>query len=163
MSIVIEDIGEVAYGGLVTLTEWWDTKRIAAGKIQKKELLKQAHFYTYIVIGLGATIVSAMHLWKGKDSWMEHISHGFMYDLPRQAFNAVQALKTPPGLSTTGADSSAVRQARAILEQKAREAAHMRANADQYLNSGNPQPLDSGIQTPIVQPQTLFSSRGGLG
>jgi hypothetical protein len=147
LAIKVSDLGELGYGGLVTLTEWYDTKRITAGTIEKKEILKKFSFYTYVVIGLGATVISFMNGLsekKGKrgiaPEWMEHISHGFIYDLPRQAFNAVSALKTPPGMSTTGADSAAVKQARAILEQKSREAAHMRANRkvgdEVYVESG---------------------------
>jgi len=157
MSLKMEDIGELAYGGLVTFTEWWDTKRVNAGTITKKQLLKQAHFYTYLVIGVAATVVSAFHLWRSKESWMEHVSHGFIYDAPRQVFNAVQALKTPPGASTTG-DSAAVREARAILARRAAQ-----TKRDQYVNDTNPQPMEMGASAPIVQPQSLFSGRGELG
>ena len=34
--IRIEDIGEIAYGGTVTLAEWWDNKRIAEAKSQTR-------------------------------------------------------------------------------------------------------------------------------
>jgi inosine/xanthosine triphosphate pyrophosphatase family protein len=118
----MQDIGELAYGGLVTLTEWWDTSRVTKGTLTKKQILKKASFYTYLVIGLGATLVSAFGWWRGKEKWMEHISHGFIYDLPRQIYNNVQDLRTPPGPSTTGAESEAVRQAREILAHRTSEA-----------------------------------------
>lgn len=130
MAIVMEDVGELAYGGLVTLTEWWDTKRITEAKITKKDILKKASFYTYLVIGLAATLASAMNWWRGKERWMEHISHGFIYDLPRQIFNNVQDLRTPPGASTTGAESEALRQAREILAAKSRDAAQTRGRTN---------------------------------
>ena len=168
MAIKVSDLGELGYGGLVTLTEWYDSSRIAKGTLEKKEILKKFSFYTYVVIGLGATVISFMNGLsekKGKrgiaPEWMEHISHGFIYDLPRQIFNNVQALKTPPGMSTTGADSNAVRQARAILEAKTREAAHARAN-DLYSPRNNPQPIEVGPSVPIVAPQSIFSGRGDL-
>jgi hypothetical protein len=162
MSIVIQDTGELVYGGLVTLTEWWDTKRVNEGSITKKQLLKQAHFYTYVVIGVAATVVSAFHLWSSKESWMEHVSHGFIYDLPRQIFNGVQSLRTPPGASTTG-DSQAVREARAILARKTQEAARARVNQDLYVAHNNPQPMEMGATETIVQPQSLYGGRGELG
>jgi hypothetical protein len=124
-------------------------------------LLKHAHFYTYLVLGLGATIVSAFHLWRSKESWMEHVSHGFIYDFPRQVFNAVQSLKTPPGASTTG-DSQAVREARAILAKKTQEA-RSKINQDLYAARNNPQPMEMGSGETIVQPQALFGGRGDLG
>jgi len=160
MSLKMEDIGELAYGGLVTFTEWWDTKRVNAGTITKKQLLKQAHFYTYLVIGVAATVVSAFHLWRSKESWMEHVSHGFIYDAPRQVFNAVQSLRTPPGASTTG-DSQAVREARAILAARQRGAANTKQ--DLYLSRNNPQPMEMGAAESTVQPQTLYGGRGELG
>ena len=51
-----------------------------------------------------------------------------------------------------------------VLEQKAREAIRARTVAlDVYNPNSNPQPIDMGMSTPIVQPQSLFSSRGDLG
>ena len=131
MPIVMEDIGELAYGGLVTLTEWWDTDRIAKATLVKKDILKKASFYTYLVIGLGATLCSAFNWWTRQARWMEHVSHGFIYDLPRQIYNNVQSLRTPPGPSTTG-ESAAVREARQILASRAAESA--RANARSKAN-----------------------------
>jgi len=166
LALKIYDLGELGYGGLVTLTEWYDTKRIKAGTLEKKEILKKFSFYTYVVIGLGATVISFMNGLSEKKGrrgiapgWMEHISHGFIYDLPRQIFNNVEALLTPPGMSTTGADSNAVKQARAILEQKTRAAAHARAG-DLYVPRNNPQPIEVGPSSTIVQPQSIYSARG---
>ena len=165
MAIKVQDLGELGFGAAVMLTEWYDTKRIEKGSLEKKEILKKFSFYTYVVVGLGATVISFMNGLsekKGKRGiapvWMEHISHGFIYDLPRQIFNNVEALLTPPGMSTTGADSNAVKQARAILEQKTREAAHARAN-DLYVPRNNPQPIEVGPSSPTVQPQTIFNAR----
>ena len=50
--IRIQDFGEVAYGGAVTLTSWWDNKRIEEGKIGTKDVFKKASFYTYLGVGL---------------------------------------------------------------------------------------------------------------
>jgi hypothetical protein len=51
-----------------------------------------------------------------------------------------------------------------LIEQKAREAIRARTVAlDLYNPVNNPQPIDMGMSTPIVQPQALFSSRGDLG
>ncbi len=143
MAIVMEDFGELAYGGLVTLTEWYDTKRVADATIAKKDILKKFSFYTYLVIGLGATLMGIFHTWKGQDKWMEHISHGFIYDLPRQSFNMVQALRTPPGASTTGADSAAVRQAREIL---ARKSAQINAAKNAGRGVGDEVYVESGLR-----------------
>lgn len=112
--IRMQDFGEVAYGGVVTLTEWWDNKRIDEGKIAKKDILKKASFYTYLGVGLTATLCSAFGWWKRQELWMEHVSHGFLYDMPRFILSIVQSM----GASSRGTRSDAVRQAQEILRQR---------------------------------------------
>jgi len=85
----MQDFGEIAYGGAVTLTEWWDDRRIADGKIGQTDLWKKASFYTYLGIGLPATLMSAFGWWRQMEKWTEHISHGFLYDMPRFIYNVV--------------------------------------------------------------------------
>jgi len=115
MSIRMQDFGEIAYGGAVTLTEWWDDRRIADGKIAKKDLWKKASFYTYLGIGLPATLISAMGWWRQMGLWAEHVSHGFLYDMPRFIYNVVQAMGTESRGRTS---SDAIRQAQEILNRR---------------------------------------------
>lgn len=112
--IRMEDFGEIAYGGVVTLTEWWDNQRITEGKIAKKDILKKASFYTYLGVGLTATLSSAFGWWRTQEKWMEHISHGFLYDMPRFILNVVQSM----GTASRSVQSDAVRQAQEILRQR---------------------------------------------
>ncbi len=118
-------VADAAYGGAVTYAEWWERKRITEGKITKKDLLKQVGFYTYLVIGLAATLNSIFG-WVGRGRWGEKISedlsHGFFYDLPRFSYNTMQNLKSA---SRGAGESAAVMQARAILaaRQQAEQAA----------------------------------------
>ena len=112
--IKIEDFGEIAYGGAVTLAEWYDNKRIAGGKITSKDIFKKASFYTYLGVGLAATLISTFGWMKRWESWSEHVSHGFLYDLPRFAYN----LSTSMGTESRGrAGSTAIEEAQRILHQ----------------------------------------------
>lgn len=113
--IRMQDIGEIAFGGAVTFTEWWDNKRITEGKIAKKDILKKAGFYTYVLVGLPATVMSAFGWWRRGETWMEHVSHGFLYDMPRFILNIVQSM----GTASRGTSSEAVRQAQEVLRQRA--------------------------------------------
>jgi len=122
--IRIEDTGEVAYGGLVTWTTWWDNKRIADGKIGSKDILKKASFYTYLAVGLGATVISAFGWMRRYDTWMEGISHGFFYDLPRFAYDLYKTQS-----AASGSNSAAVREAQRIVQQK---------QAQRQLGAGTP-------------------------
>ena len=112
--IRMQDFGEIAYGGAVTLTEWFDNKRIEDGKIAKKDIFKKASFYTYLGVGLPSTLMSAFGWWRPMEKWTEHISHGFLYDMPRFILNVVQSM----GAGSKGTRSDAVRQAQEILHQR---------------------------------------------
>lgn len=112
--IRIEDFGEIAYGGVVTLTEWWDNKRIDQGKIGKGDVFKKASFYTYLGVGLTATLMSVFGWMRRYERWQEHVSHGFLYDLPRFAYSLTKAL----GAGKKGSESSAVDQAQKILRER---------------------------------------------
>jgi len=113
--IRMQDFGEIAYGGAVTVTEWWDDKRIEDGKIANKDIFKKASFWTYLGIGLPTTLMSAMGWWRRQEVWLEHISHGFLYDMPRFIYNVVQAMGTE---SRRRSGSDAIRQAQDILARK---------------------------------------------
>jgi len=113
------DLSEIAYGGAVTVTEWWDNKRITDGTITKKELLKKFGFWTYWVVGLGATLCSAFGWWSRQEALMEHLSHGFLYDAPRNVYNAFQSLKE----ETTAGGGGAVQAAKEIIRQRQAELA----------------------------------------
>ena len=113
--IRIEDFGEIVYGGAVTLSEWWDNKRIDEGKITNKDIFKKASFYTYLGIGLAATLISVFGWMKRYERWAEHASHGFFYDLPRFAYNLSTAMGTA---GSSRASSAAVREAQRIIGER---------------------------------------------
>ena len=115
--IKIQDIGEVVYGGAVLTASWWDNKRITAGTLADKELFKKASFYTYLGIGLPSAVISAFGWWKGGEAWLEHISHGFYYDLPRFIFSIVKSLGTT-GRNRAGSD--AVAEANRVIAEARR-------------------------------------------
>lgn len=110
----LEDIGELAYGGLVTGMTQWDKRRIEDGRIEARELLKKASFYSYLVPGLictGATAFGWLRRW---DAWNERIAHGFIYGFPGFVMELVNAF----GGGGVGA-SVAVREAERVLARKA--------------------------------------------
>ena len=115
--IRIEDFGALAYGGAVTTSEWWDNKRIEEGKIGTKDVFKKASFYTYLGVGLVATLMSVFGWMRQWERWAEKISTGFLYDLPRFAYNMSQSLSAGAGKSS---GSNAVLEAQKIVEQRAR-------------------------------------------
>ncbi len=114
--IRIEDFGEVAYGGAVTLTEWWDNKRIEEGKISTKDVFLKASFYTYLGVGLVATLMSVFGWMRRYEVWTEKVSTGFLYDLPRFVFNLSKSLSAAGKSKASG--SAAVREAQRILQQR---------------------------------------------
>lgn len=113
--IKMQDIGELGYGGLVTLSEWYDDKRIEEGKITKKDILKKISTYAYVLPGGLCTLTSAFGWIRALKPWDEHISHGFIYDFPRFLKNIVGAMKAEAG---KGSSSAAVREAQRILERR---------------------------------------------
>jgi len=114
--IRIQDFGEVAYGGAVTLTSWWDNKRIEEGKIGTKDVFKKASFYTYLGVGLVATLMSVFGWMRRYEVWTEKISTGFLYDLPRFAYDMSKTLSSAGRARTS--ESAAVREAQRILHQR---------------------------------------------
>lgn len=114
--IRVEDFGEVAYGGAVTFAEWWDNKRITDGKIGSKDVLKKASFYTYLGVGLTATLMSVFGWLPRYNRWAEHVSHGFLYDVPRFAFNLSKSLSS--GGRGGGSKSAAVQEAQRIINER---------------------------------------------
>jgi len=113
----IQDTGELLYGGLVTLTEWWDRKRIKEAKLKNTEILKKAGFYSYAVIGVVATLMSAFGWMRRYNSWEEHISHGFTYDLPRFGLNLFNSLSKNP----TYGNMNAIEEANRIREARQKQ------------------------------------------
>lgn len=115
MAMRMQDIGELAYGGLVEATAWWDRKRVDEGTITEKEMLKKFSTWAYVVPGGLATIFSAFGVWRGMELWNEHLSHGFIYGFPGFIVKIVDAVREG------GASSSAVQEAQRILREKSAE------------------------------------------
>jgi len=94
MSLKVQDLGELAYGGLVTGLAKLDEKRINAGTLTKKDFLKKASFYGYVVPGVVATAATAMNWMPKQSEWTERIAHGFIYGFPGFIMDVVDSMKT---------------------------------------------------------------------
>jgi hypothetical protein len=94
MSLKVQDLGELAYGGLVTGLSKWDEKRITDGKLVKKDILKKASFYGYVIPGVVATAATAMNWMPKQSEWTERIAHGFIYGFPGFAMDLIDSMKT---------------------------------------------------------------------
>lgn len=116
MAIRVEDIGELAYGGLVTATKWWDGQRMADGRLGDSEIMKRASTYAYLLPGAGATLMSAFGVMRRQERWWEHISHGFIYGFPQWVTEVVMAMQ-----GTSGSRGAAVREAQRILNSSQRQ------------------------------------------
>lgn len=116
MTLRIEDMGEAAYGGLVQAGKWLDDRRIEEGKITEKELLKQWETYAYLLPGGFATVASAFGFMPRQGVWLEHVSHGFIYDFPRFMLKAVNSMRN----SGTSTKAAAVREAQRIVQERSR-------------------------------------------
>ena len=114
--IKVEDLGEVVYGGAVTVSEWWDSKRIEEGKLASKDVLKKTSFYTYLGVGLIATLMSVMGWMPRYRVWAEKVSTGFFYDIPRFAYNMSKTLSAEGG---SRGGSTAVKQAQRVMKERA--------------------------------------------
>jgi hypothetical protein len=109
----IQDTGSLVYGGLVTGTQWWDEKRISEGKLAAADTWKKFSTWTYLGIGLIATLMSAFGWMRRYESWAENVSHGFFFYLP---IFAREVIGTMEGTSTGG--TRAVAEATRILSAR---------------------------------------------
>lgn len=107
-----EDIGEIAYGGIVTATQWWDEKRITAGTLVAGHMWKKYSTYAYLGIGVIALGMSAFGWMRRYGTWAEHVSHGFLYALPGFAKDVITSMTAP---AAAGSSAGAIAQANQIL------------------------------------------------
>ncbi|MDD4986975.1 MAG: hypothetical protein PHQ43_14600 [Dehalococcoidales bacterium] len=112
MAIKVEDLGELAYGGLVTGARYMDDKRMTEGKLADDEFFKKYQTYAYLVPGGVATIMSAFGVWRRYSPWIENISHGFIYGFPQFLMDTINSMKG------TSAKSAAVREAQKIMASR---------------------------------------------
>jgi hypothetical protein len=129
MAIKIQELGAIGYGGVVTLSKWWDDRRIDQGKIGAKDILKKASFYTYLGVGLVATLMSVFGWMRKYEAWSEKISTGFFYGLPGFVYDLSKTLSASRG--SRSSESRAVQEAQKILE---RQSAARQLPAGQYAN-----------------------------
>ena len=159
----VQDLGELGYGVVVTAAGWWDNKRIASGQLTQKAFYKKAGFYAYWAIGLAATANSVWGFWRKGQSYSEHISHGFIYDIPRQVFNLIQSQRATPNM-VAGDAAAALREAQAIINSNnAKMVSVRRVSQDRYLETVNPAPIETVPPSPVVTPQGYYGGRGTLG
>jgi hypothetical protein len=113
MSIRMEDLGSLAYGGLVTGMEAWDENRVTKGEITDKDTLKKYSTYAFLAPGVIATACSAMGWGRRYMTWMEKVQSGFLYGFPGFIREVVANMGTE-----RRAGSNAVQEAQRILQQK---------------------------------------------
>lgn len=99
MSLQVQDLGELAYGGLVTGLGQWDKKRVEDGKIEGKELFKKAGTYAYLVPGGISTLATSLGWMRRYDPWTERIAHGFIYGFPGFIMDLVNAFAGGEGVA----------------------------------------------------------------
>ncbi len=114
MAIVVEDIGALSYGGLVTAANWWDEQRVARGELASSDILKKLGTWAYLIPGGGATIMSAFGVWRQQESWLEKVQTGFIYDFPRFLRSVVTSMQGNGGTAA----SAAVREANRIMKSR---------------------------------------------
>lgn len=112
--IRVEDVGELGYGAAFAAANWWDSKQIDEGKLKKDEVFKKVGFWTYVGIGIPATLISAMNWMPKQRSWLEHISHGFIFYLPSFILDTAKELSKPK----TTQSSAAIAEANRILQAR---------------------------------------------
>jgi hypothetical protein len=120
--IRVHDLSEVAYGGVVELAEWWDERRIADAKITKRDILKKASFWSYLGLGVPATLMSAFGFWRRYELIAEHMSHGFFFGFPGFIRDVVTSMKKEAAAPVT-AESAAVNKAQEVLRRRQAELA----------------------------------------
>lgn len=126
----MQDVGEFAYGGAVTLADWWDSDRIKKGQLADKDLIKKAGFWTFLGIGLVASVVNLAGWWRRGDAWTERLMHGFIYGIPGVVYSTITSLRTTTG---TQSRAGAVAEAQAILaSRQARERASAANSGTRY-------------------------------
>jgi hypothetical protein len=130
MTIRLESLGAAGYGGLVTLTDWWDDKRLNEGKITAKDTWKKFSFWTFLGVGGVAIISNAMGWMRGFERWTEPMSHGFLYGLPGFVKGVIDAMNLPE-TAGRGANSAAVNQAQEVLARRQAAANQLAATKTQ--------------------------------
>lgn len=111
--IRVEDVGELGYGAVFAGANWWDNQRITEGKLANSDVFKKAGFWAYVGIGLPATLASAMNWMPRQRTWIEHVSHGFLFYLPSFLMDTAKALSKPK----TTQSSAAIAEANRVLRQ----------------------------------------------
>lgn len=106
MSLKVQDLGELAYGGLVTGLQRWDER-------QARTFWKSYSTYGYLVPGVIATGATAMGWMRRYDPWMERLAHGFIYGFPGFIMSIVDAYGGGGSMEKNAAVREAERIARA--------------------------------------------------
>lgn len=112
MALKAEALGPLAYGGLVVGANQWDKKRIADGALLEADVFKKFSTWTYLVLGGGATAMSAFGMMRQFESWTEAISHGFIYGFPAFITDMIGAMTTG---GTTQSKKAAIAEAQRIM------------------------------------------------
>lgn len=122
----VYDVGELVYGGAVTLGAYLDDKRVTKGEIVATAFWKKYSTYIFLGVGVIAMALSAFGWMRRYDAWFEHVSHGFIYGLPAFVLNMARSLETTPRAPIAGNAAA----------EAARLAALRRAAANRQLGSG---------------------------
>jgi hypothetical protein len=110
--ITVEHVGPLVYGGAVTLTDWYDNKRISEGKITDADVLKKFGMWTYLGIGVASLVATVW--WRKYQGWTDRLTAGFLYGLPGFLYKTIKSTQG----ATTGGSSAAVAEANRVLARK---------------------------------------------
>lgn len=113
MAFRVEDLGPLAFGGVVELSKWYDDQRITDGKITDKDVMKKFSTWTFLGLGGVAAVTSAFGVMRQWESWQERIAAGFLYGIPGFVRKVVDAMGNTP----TSSRLNAVQEAQRILQQ----------------------------------------------
>ena len=110
--ITKEHIGPLLYGGAVTLTQWYDDKRMSQGKLTSKDVFKMVSTWTFLGIGVLSLVLTIW--WRRYQGWTDRLTSGFLYGLPGFIYTTVKATSG----TSRAAGGGAIAEAQAVLNQK---------------------------------------------
>lgn len=117
----VQDLGELAYGGIVTGLEYWDEKRVEKGELAATSIWKKFSTWAYLGVGVIALAMTSFGWLRQYDRWTENISHGFIYGVP----GFIRTVITNATATTSGTRGNAAAEAQRMLDAR-RNAANQR-------------------------------------
>lgn len=141
--IKLQDVSELAYGGLVLGLAELDAKRIEDGTLVPKEVYKSAKFWGYLGPGVASLVMNVLGKPRGMEAVTERVMHGFIYGFPQFIKETVEVVKE----AAPGAKSAAVKEAERLLVAQRRSAGNISASEQAKLLAAG---RGAGLVTPGI-------------